>query len=1025
MRLPIKEFYRKFVVRKDNTLAIPNTYPLSQFEPPFNYITHWFPDDTTSFGPSLQDPLLSASPNVYINHIEAYSTLEGNPRYRPANMAKLLLGYRRTHRDYKKITRWDMVTRNRKNILLVNYAPMDHAYIYRDSYKQTLWRFRNHVETLVDQINDTAKQFPDWNQFVHIYLPDDLPTRQDLVKTNVAEMTRLHLEVFNTCDKLLFRELWRWPVPEEDTAFDRLTEEAFNSLYFIVHNGERFSVLHAGTLRSWSTEVKDGHVAPDQLQRRLLAFCLRVRYSTQAEDVTPTKENTSLKETDNLTQKTPTRKPKGDISDGDLDDLSSLFKRDTKVKSVAPKLGQAPKLEDTPYFDETVTEDDKTEAHDDVLEEDTYNPNTSEIIKRANALRDARRITKATYNKIITEAEGYKTKPDPYGFGTTLEKLADVTKEDLSLPNTQIAKDRKSVVDKSMLYSSMSTIRKKYVKEVLRKDLTAAVLSIQKRGTIVKDYKVEMIEDAMSRYEIHKITLQPVGGRPVTLPVRIPTPDENGKLKVNDKLYAIRDQRVDIPIRKVKPDRVALTSYLRKLFVERTPAKAYSVGQYMARRLTERANDPEDKRVISYVLRNVFKAKFKLPLQYTEIAERISDLTFMWGETEVTFNFDYANQSHHFKEEEIKLRSEGAALLGKFKGKLVQIDQDNMVSYREKNEWVPVDTLMGLLDLYQEKTPVQYAEMKVSDKTLPMGFILAYIFGIEALVKALGTKVERYPRNQRIAVDKEQYRLVFDDEQWLLDRSDIKSSLIFSGLNQFKNTLKRHTVHEFNSKDAYFLLLNDAGLNTRYLVEIDDLVLSWMDPTTEGLLKDMGEPTNFPELLIRAVDLLTHRQSPEEMDISYMRLRGHERFAGMLYKQLHLALISRDRRDSNGDTRVELNPFEVWQKILDDPTILSVREANPIQNVREQEGITYRGEGGRSDQTMKAQSRKFLPSNMGVDSESTPDSGAVGIVAYTSPDANIVDLRGRSRAYNPETDGNTKLFSSSLLLSPSADQDDQ
>jgi len=59
-----------------------------------------------------------------------------------------------------------------------------------------------------------------------------------------------------------------------------------------------------------------------------------------------------------------------------------------------------------------------------------------------------------------------------------------------------------------------------------------------------------------------------------------------------------------------------------------------------------------------------------------------------------------------------------------------------------------------------------------------------------------------------------------------------------------------------------------------------------------------------------------------------------------------------------------------------------------------------------------------------VVSESTQDSGDVGVVAYLSPNANIEDLFGTTRRYDPKTDGPASVLSSSTLNAPFADKDD-
>ncbi|MFO5520801.1 hypothetical protein ACLBP3_29740, partial [Klebsiella pneumoniae] len=48
-------------------------------------------------------------------------------------------------------------------------------------------------------------------------------------------------------------------------------------------------------------------------------------------------------------------------------------------------------------------------------------------------------------------------------------------------------------------------------------------------------------------------------------------------------------------------------------------------------------------------------------------------------------------------------------------------------------------------------------------------------------------------------------------------------------------------------------------------------------------------------------------------------------------------------------------------------------------------------------------------------SESTVDSGDVGVIAYLVPDANFVNMRGVTRMFDPKTDGPASLLSTSAL----------
>ena len=1018
MRLEINAFYRKFGIRKDSEVALPRLFPLESLELPFNYVTHYLPHNATTFGPENTDPILDVASRVFIQHIDRYSKEHGRLRYRPQGIPKRLQEFRRTHRKFLPVVKYDSVQGNKNNVLFVNYAPMDHAYIYRNNVFKGFWRWQNHLDTLTTHINEVAKVMPSWNHFIDIALPDQMPERKFLLQESGPEVSKLLLQkAFTTPEALTVRELWRWVGQAGDTFFDKIDKEALEHLYFFIHNDQRFMVVKASLLQSFvkTEDNKKGSIPPDQMQRRFLACLLRVRYAGIVEEDEETPAETP----------TPKTAPK-DVTDDELDDLMSLFsiKKDTVPTLDVPDL-KLPTVDN--HTDKTITEADVTEAEVEEDEEEVEGePLVDEIVRQANELRANRRITKATYDSIIRDARAFERIPDPFGSGKTLKEAMTITQEDVETVDPTVSHDRKTIVDKSMLKASTTKFTPTYVSKLFKKDIMNAVVSVQRRGTIVKDYRVEEVKDAMNNYQIHRVTLKPVNGKPKTVEIRIATPDKHGRMKVNDSLYCLRLQCADVPIRKVKPDRVALSSYIRKLFVQRVQRKSLDEGRHVMLTLVERGQDADDTSVEHCTLRNVFNKSHKdLPYYYQMMAGHFSEIILNREDGRYVLNFDYERQSHHFTEKELAYQNEAITLLGHRNKSLLGIAKDGMVYIHDGKQWTELNTLYHVLDIDISKVPIQHAVSKVSDKELPLGFILGYGMGLKKLVRKLNATVRIVPTGTRPNLTEDEYRLVFDDQTWVLTRKEPLPTLIFSGLAQYRQTTKRFLADDFNGKDVYYNILEDTGFSTRYLSEIDFIIQSWMDPITEELLTKMGEPTNILDLYIRAAELLMTRYSPEEMAPEFMRYRGYERVAGAVYKELHYAIKTRDRRDADGDTRIEFNPFAVWQTVLGDATTLAVREANPIQNLREQEGTTYRGEGGRSDQTMVAHTRRFLEGDKGTMSESSPDSGAVGIVGYLSPDANLADLRGHTRRFDEKTDGNAKLFSSSMLLSPSADQDDR
>lgn len=458
-----------------------------------------------------------------------------------------------------------------------------------------------------------------------------------------------------------------------------------------------------------------------------------------------------------------------------------------------------------------------------------------------------------------------------------------------------------------------------------------------------------------------------------------------------------------------------MTSYYNKTFVQRSGKKTNDYGGWLTSRITAMGIDDNDPRVSNVKLSNVFEQTDKTPRVYAMIARCIRQ----FESHGIHFHFHYAKREAFFAEQGITItdhEKDGMVIIGHKEGNPVLMDMNNTV-YINNEVLGDMPTVCGI---DTTKMPLEVVEMTVSNKAIPIGLVLAYHLGLGELINQLGCEVTRFKRGARVTVQPDEFALTFSDEVLVFTRQDINAMFILGGLQRYHKSLKEFSVWDFNNKDVYFNILTQAGLGVRHLREMDTLFPAWIDPITRDLLAKMGEPTNFKDLLLRAVELLYDDFSLSEVDGSQMRYRGYERISGMIYGELMRSAKIYNARPGT-DHQVELRPHAVWQRITGDPTVAIPEDANPIQNLREQEVMTYRGDGGRSSQSMVQRTRVFSDADLGVVSESTQDSGDVGVVAYLSPNANLEDLFGTTRRYDAEKDGPASVLSSSSLNAPFAD----
>lgn len=1077
-RIKQERYYRQFGVRRFPELGRPRLFPVKLLTLPLEAIYQYWPDDSVSVGPNPSNPLLQdLGGRAFIEHITALATQEGGPRRTALNPTSMIAEYRRKTRGFKPLSRDQALTINPRNTLVQNYAMLDDLYRYVVSYKSQWFKWFNISNTFWQTVENTHKRFG-WNQYIELTLPSVLPTYGDLKKIERV-VNQDALRVFNTPPALSLADLWIWLGPNRDkSTLAKLSDAALARVNLVVRVQGFFFIMNLGQLNQFRRESKPeaaleafdhrdlgleefgGYLLPESPNfaevlttgledyeqagtaiqmsfvkllhgiRDLQAGVTSLTETDEAQELRDTGDDTPEQEPEDAPEApklAPQPKPTQaeELAAFEATDEFELPPMDGELllptaisREDAPQLS-IPEAKPTPQA--------KLPDEDRLSQVEPADKTTSDLLigpieRQARALRDAGVITQGAYLKAVEDASSYKTIPDPFGSGKTLEEASKVTPEDLALPDYHLIPDRPTIVDKSMLDSKLQHVQRKYINTVLQKDIMSAVLtSMQVQGIAVKDYQVEVVKDNSSDFTVHSVTVKPIRGRARVIRFIIPNVNQDGRYMANGTQYFMIDQRSDVPIRKVNATRVALTSYYNKTFVDRSARAANDYGRWLTDRVIIRGNDPKDNSITGVRQSDVFDQQYRVPRMYSLFAMKM--ISFEAGD--YSFFFDYKNRVKHYGEGPVKeYESDNQVLLGQRGDQYLLIDFNGTVYITTDSDLEVLGQLPELLGIDETKAPIDIVEMTISNKSIPLGCVLAYHLGLSKLIELLACDVTRVPRGQRYDKNPDEYQLVFDDEVLVFSKMDARSCTILAGLNRYARTLRRYSVYDFDRRDVYLKLLEETGLGVRYLREMDHVFKSWMDDITRELLADMGEPTEMVPLLLRAVELLANDWSPAETDGAYMRYRGYERFAGAVYAELTRSAKMFNGRVGNGENHVELNPHTIWRNIVGDSSIGAVNDSNPLANLRESEAMTYRGTGGRSDRSMVKNTRIFHESDRGSLSEASVDSGAVGVIAFRPPNPTLTSLRGTTRPFDKTKDGNSSLFSTAALLAPCVDHDD-
>jgi len=637
-------------------------------------------------------------------------------------------------------------------------------------------------------------------------------------------------------------------------------------------------------------------------------------------------------------------------------------------------------------------------------------------------------LSEAEQKGLLKLSQKYKTIQDPHGSGVTLDKMV-VTPDNLKLDKVQVIKKADSIHDETMLYSAIQELDRKYITEVLPKDIIQTVLMLHPAGVIVKDIKIKQKNTAATKANVYSIQVQPINGAASTIHFTIPVINPDGTFLAGGVLYRMDKQVGDLPIVKIKPDMVSLTSYYGKIFVSRNDSSANNFSKWILKEIISRYNNPEDNSVKELVYGiNKINDK-KVPRAYTAISESVSSfnnndllyLDFKYNKIKDNYTKAEIKKIEHFELTPCGRDIKTNIPLGMDMSGIIYLVLAAAPNGNEDKPLQELNTIQYIIDPFTTGGPVEYAEFSILNKRMPVILAFTYIFGLDEALKKLNIPFTLSPTNTRLPYNSNEYKIRFKDIVYVVDITNLKNRLLVGGFSAIKNDITRYKGSDFNRQPSYSSILSNIDLTVYHLRELKLMWDMYIEPITLGLLQEMGEPTNLPNLLVKATSLLTNDYVP---DLNSTRYKGYERLCGMMYHQLITAMRAHRSSGALSNVGVTINPNAVYLDILQDPTVSIVEESNPIHNLKEHEAFTHSGAGGRSSVTMTKDTRGFSEHDLGTVSEATPDSAKVGIRAYFSADPNITSLRGTTEKYDETKHGATNVISTSALLAPAITHDD-
>jgi len=617
-------------------------------------------------------------------------------------------------------------------------------------------------------------------------------------------------------------------------------------------------------------------------------------------------------------------------------------------------------------------------------------------------------VTEATQSRVergdITEAVAKKIQDKAKDTADALKTVA-ITPSDLTI-DTASYPDSDTITDKQMLSTTADNMDKLYLKKMYKKQQASAILGASGAGHIVSDHEVEVKSDINNSYEYHSFKIMQPNGRTITRKLIVPTVSPEGIMRINGNDYKLRKQKNDLPIRKISPTQVALTSYYSKVFVRKAEVNRNNTGADVLKQLKARVGAD----VSMLTLGSTSVVDVVLGTEYTAMSRKIKSFK-MNG---IFCLFDYTNRKDLIGED----TKYGIAFAKKGKT-LYFVDAKNIVK-NDKGE--SFGNLWSWLKLDVQAISPEHANIYLLGHRIPLVLVLTYYYGLDTLINMTKSSIVTHEPRAQVELKDDEFLVKFADAKVVFKRTDTYASILFGALSKMKE-IKGVEYSTMNYQDKMVDLFFELGYSKKLSTELDNLTSLWVDPMTMTVLKTIKEPETWKGLLLRSAEMLLNDFAKDQNDTSEILIKGYERLNGMVYNVMSKAIRDNEHRFGNVALNVDINPFEIISMLSEDATVMEVDDINPLESMKQKEEMTLTGKFGRNKEAVSAKDKTYSKTAVGVISEATKDSKDVGVTTYLSAAPKIENLLGM--VIEDKSDNTpANVFSSSVALAPEATRDD-
>ena len=604
----------------------------------------------------------------------------------------------------------------------------------------------------------------------------------------------------------------------------------------------------------------------------------------------------------------------------------------------------------------------------------------------------------------------------------TFDTLTSVT--DIPKPAPIVPLHISTVNKGSAQGTSFSHISKAYEDNLLDRDIVQTFMNLSKLpdGFEVTNVEVTDVSNVHSLVHDWKVSLRSKStGRQNIIHIRVPKVID-GKFYNNGIWFNIGKQDFPIPILKLGPKRVMLTSNYQKITLERYDTRSLVDIGILVKVLSKFIDESGNNRYIKPGTSTMTNARFLSTVEYDEYAKVW--FSFINKEQKLELYFDRVQC--------LKLYSfvnceENEFCCGMHNQVPIIINTDTGVDRSEKTITdIIIESLPpNLQQEYQKVKPGKrsmYAEMNATVKT-PVGVTCCAWEGLTNVLKKANTTYRVVGRREQIPVG---YIFIDFSDVRLLIKNTVPNQLLFNGFNMLDTKLYRMADFEIpimNPNSIYVDIYNQHFFKQySQLTTFIAYYNFFVDAITSDVCLHYNIPNDIVGMLIYGTNMLADNNFILENTASLYRVRSTEVVPAIIHSELAFA-ISKYNNSSGSKSRdhlLKFNPNSVILTLMELATTENASSLNPMVELHQRETITQKGwHGVNKDRAYNKAKRSYHDSMIGKEAMASPNSANVGILRQLTVDPKIESVRGYTSTDGPDADYNDlQLASFSELLTP-------